>query len=161
MTKTNNNTEIRMRISQLATQLRALKQEITLPNRNEKPNPNRSTGRTPNFGTQSPRSAGISISNDVVNAKIIKSPSLTLKPTLPRIEREKGDWMLNPTISEQIFATWGQPKIDLFASNANKQATYYYRKNGTPYLVRVVSAMTLLTFHGTGTRFSTRTRHGS
>jgi hypothetical protein len=42
----------------------------------------------------------------------------------PRIEREKGDWMLNPTISEKIFATWGQPKIDLFASNANKQAAY-------------------------------------
>jgi hypothetical protein len=33
--------------------------------------------------------------------------------------------MLNPAISEQ---TWGQPRIDIFASNANKQAAYYYRK---------------------------------
>jgi hypothetical protein len=73
---------------------------------------------------KTPRTEG----GDVVNAKIIKSSSLTLKPALPRKERETGDWMLNPTISEQIFATWGQPKIDLFARNANKQAAYYYRK---------------------------------
>jgi hypothetical protein len=34
-------------------------------------------------------------------------------------QREKGDWMLNPEIAKEIFASWGTPKIDLFASNAN------------------------------------------
>ena len=36
--------------------------------------------------------------------------------------------MLNKRISQQLFEKWGQPKIDLFASNKNKQADFFYRK---------------------------------
>jgi hypothetical protein len=41
--------------------------------------------------------------------------------------QEPGDWMLNKEISAELFAQWGQPKIDLFASKRNKQAEFFYR----------------------------------
>jgi hypothetical protein len=42
-------------------------------------------------------------------------------------DREPGDWMLNKEISAELFAQWGQPKVDLFASKRNKQAEFFYR----------------------------------
>ena len=54
---------------------------------------------------------------------------INISPSITNfIPRDPGDWMLNRTISQQIFEQWGQPKIDLFASRHNKQAEFYYRK---------------------------------
>jgi hypothetical protein len=38
------------------------------------------------------------------------------------------DWQLNPKVAANIFKKWGEPDIDLFATQKNKQAPFYYRK---------------------------------
>ena len=41
---------------------------------------------------------------------------------------DRDDWQLNPRIAQEIFSKWGQPTVDLFASQKNRQAEFYYRK---------------------------------
>jgi hypothetical protein len=47
----------------------------------------------------------------------------------PKLEIEdRSDWQLNPKVAANIFKKWGEPDIDLFATQKNKQAPFYYRK---------------------------------
>jgi hypothetical protein len=43
-------------------------------------------------------------------------------------DRETGDWMLNKEISAELFAQWGQPKIDLFASKRIPLACFFLKR---------------------------------
>jgi hypothetical protein len=68
-------------------QQEALKQETInstrRSNRNEKPNPNRSTGGTPNFGTQFPGPAGISISKQAFTRSSNSAMEVDITTLLP------------------------------------------------------------------------------
>ena len=71
------------------------------------------------------------LANEINDISILVAPKPVPPHSVPKQTakqpRDSGNWMLNPTISAKIFAEWGTPAVDLFATHLNKKAPFYYR----------------------------------